>query len=233
MTDTPHNETDSDATPMNLGQAMLLALGVSLTMIEAAARTTKSTAARWRKGTIPTATARKRLRAAYGIPFDAWDRVATPEALSEAMERASGHAAPKNRAREASGTAAISRRYARGPRERTQLHNVSAGYGAPDLPDAPPEGATPLEEIRFNYFCTMRELANPQLTDAMRSKLRNSAIRSLALIASLERGEELDSPRYVHEHPAFKRLIVQVTTALGPFPEALRSVSEALQTESM
>jgi len=208
---------------VNDGQRLLVETGASLGKIAGAAGCSKGTAQRWKRGeTIPRLEARLAMRDAFGIDPDAWDtelprgfaikvpprnKAGRPRAVKPAAEL---DAKPKPKPKKAAP------KPARAPRE------------IPPYPDAPEAGAGTVVDVRYLLVCIRHDLQHRELTAGARSKLRSDEARTIALVAKIEREEELKEDRYVRNHPAFREHCDRILGALKPYPEAAQAVIDAM-----
>ncbi len=75
------------------------------------------------------------------------------------------------------------------------------------------------------------DLRNAKLTDASKSKLRDTLTKLLSLRAKLEQNRELLEDHVVREHPEWLRLKARMLEALKPYPDAAKAVADALDYE--
>lgn len=72
------------------------------------------------------------------------------------------------------------------------------------------------------------DLEAPNMTDAARSKARDTLAKLLALRARLERERDMLEDRIVREHPAWVRTKAAILRTLKPYPEIAALVADAL-----
>lgn len=206
---------------VNNGQRLLVESAASLATIAKACDVARPTARRWKLGEcVPREEARVALRDAYGIGVGEWD-VALPANFEIKPPPPLLRGRPKKSAKKATPKKPAKKKTAKAP----------AVHKPPPYPDEPPADASIATNLRYSLTCIRCDLRHGGLTTSARSKLRSDEARTLALVAKVQREEELSEDRYVKGHPAFKAHCERILEALKPFPDAARAVARALRNE--
>lgn len=201
------------------GQRLLLQLVGSLSGIgRELGGVPKQAVHKWRAGTKqPSAAARARLQATFGIPPRAW--FVLPGALAAAAEREqvpppAAEAAPAAPAPPAAAPPAASR----------ALDHEPAPHRSNE-----PEPST-LEDVCALLAVIRRDRLQPDILPTERVKLANAEARILALRAKVELAAQLTESRFVFEHPAWLRLRRGIVQALEAHPLAAQAVVHAIES---
>lgn len=200
------------------GQRLLVESGASLGSIGKSCGVSRTTAQRWKCAeSVPCDAARELLRDAFGIDVGAWD-VALPAGFEIKVPPPARTGRPKGaRTRKSPAKSA------------TKSASPALRLEAPPYPDPPPIDASIVANLRYSLVCIRHDMRHGGLTASARSRMRSDEARTLALIAKLQRDEELSEDRYVNNHPAFIRHCDKILAALKPYPKAAKAVVAALQ----
>ena len=187
---------------MNIGARMLRETGVKQVLIAKALGVTRQAVSAWCNGAEkPGQIIRNKIKKIYGIPVDAWDRIAAPSVIAEDLSPPVSPAvvAPSAPSGASSPTVAIHIEETTEAMLRAQVDRSKAI--ASDVALDP--------ETRLR--------AEARLTHALR-----------ALAAYRGEADAMSEAKLVR-HPAFKRAMAVLLDALAPYPEAMRAAGLALR----
>ena len=201
----------SKASPNQGAQLLSERTDISLSDISAVTGATRTSASRWRNSErIPDAEVRVKLRGAYSIPVEAWDR--------PVVAKAGGPKVPSLPVQDAPGATA------RPPSVPPSAPEPQIDYSQPGAA----RQAAMAQLQRLQAMMAQAE-ANPRTSTAERMKLNSMLQRAIREFGHFNGELSPADESKLCETPKWAQIKKVIVSSLLPFPEALKAVAQALE----